>query len=114
MHGFSDKPGQGHAGDERGTAEARDEEHLLTESEAQLATTLALMTGFSHGCCAAHKASMAGRVAEQLALLAQAQSHSSDMHAFLQRLSQRWLHTAADLTQEPQSSHWHAPTQTLQ
>ena len=30
---------------------SRDEEYLLTETEAQLATVLALMTGFSQGCC---------------------------------------------------------------
>ena len=45
---------------------SRDEEYLLTEGEAQLATVLALMTGFSQGCCAMHRAPMARRVAEQL------------------------------------------------
>jgi hypothetical protein len=35
---------------------SRDEEYLLTEGEAQLATVLALMTGFSQGCCVAHRA----------------------------------------------------------
>jgi hypothetical protein len=33
----------------------QDEEYLLSEQEAVLAATLALMTGFAHGCCPAHK-----------------------------------------------------------
>ena len=32
MHGFADKPGQGHAGDERGTPDTQDEEYQLTET----------------------------------------------------------------------------------
>ena len=33
---------------------AQDEEYLLPENEAALAATLALMTGFGHGCCDTH------------------------------------------------------------
>ena len=65
---------------------SRDEEYLLTEGEAQLATTvLALMTGFSQGCCAAHRAPMAQRVSTQLARMAEGLDgceRSEDMRHF--------------------------------
>lgn len=125
MHRFADKPGQAEAGRE---TESRDEEYLLTEGEAQLAATLALMTGFGNGCCTAHKAAMASKVADQLALLAQGADRSPDMRAFLLRLCQRWQQAAADQAaasraaaiQElasaslPFSVLWHEPLETLQ
>lgn len=69
---------------------AQDEEYLLAESEAVLAATLALMTGFGHGCCEAHRAVMAARVAEQLESLAATGGFSADMRSLLGRLQQRW------------------------
>src|SRR5260221_9490425 len=53
---------------------AQDEEYLLPENEAALAATLALMTGFGHGCCDTHRPAMAARVAEQLENLADRKS----------------------------------------
>lgn len=67
-----------------------DEEYLLAESEATLAATLALMTGFGHGCCEAHRPVMAARVAEQLESLSGAGGFSDDMRSLLARLQQRW------------------------
>ncbi|MEX8191475.1 hypothetical protein [Comamonas guangdongensis] len=112
---------------------SRDEEYLLTEGEAQLATVLALMTGFSQGCCAVHRAPMAQRVAEQLVRLADGLDggeRSGDMRHFLQRLGQRWAHVAQLLARpepEPVASasrfdeefsnpqpHWHHSPETLQ
>lgn len=69
---------------------AQDEEYLLAESEASLAATLALMTGFGHGCCEAHRPVMAARVAEQLESLAASGGFSGDMRSLLARLQQRW------------------------
>lgn len=116
MHGFGDKPGQA---EERSAQGARDEEYLLSEAEAPLAATLALMTGFGNGCCTAHRAAMAAKVADQLALLARAQGQSADMRAFLLRLGQRWQQAAAQAAAshagaQPLAAHWHEPPQTLQ
>lgn len=112
---------------------SRDEEYLLTEGEAQLATVLALMTGFSQGCCAVHRAPMAQRVSEQLARMADGldgQVRSGDMRHFLQKLGQRWAQVAQVLDQpEPEphaadpgfddefshpQTHWHHSPETLQ
>lgn len=112
---------------------SRDEEYLLTEGEAQLATVLALMTGFSQGCCAVHRAPMAQRVSEQLARMADGldgQARSGDMRHFLQKMGQRWAQVAQVLDQpepEPQAAapgfddefshpqtHWHHSPETLQ
>ena len=112
---------------------SRDEEYLLTESEAQLATVLALMTGFSQGCCAVHRAPMAQRVSDQLARMAEGldgPQQSGDMRHFLQKLGQRWATVAQVLAQpepEPQADtprfddefnhpqpHWHHSPETLQ
>lgn len=114
---------------------SRDEEYLLTEGEAQLATVLALMTGFSQGCCAAHRAPMAQRVADQLVRMTEGldgSERSDDMRHFLQRLGQRWATVAQVLAQpeqEPESQasdprfddefsnpqpHWHHSPETLQ
>ena len=76
---------------------SRDEEYLLTEGEAQLATVLALMTGFSQACCAAHRAPMAQRVSTQLARMAEGLDgceRSEGMRHFLQKLEQRWATVA--------------------
>ena len=112
---------------------SRDEEYLLTEGEAQLATVLALMTGFSQGCCAVHRAPMAQRVSDQLARMAEGldgPQQSGDMRHFLQKLGQRWATVAQVLAQpEPESQadtprfddefnhpqpHWHHSPETLQ
>ncbi|KGH32387.1 hypothetical protein [Comamonas testosteroni] len=114
---------------------SRDEEYLLTEGEAQLATVLALMTGFSQGCCAAHRAPMAQRVADQLVRMTEGldgSERSDDMRHFLQRLGQRWAIVAQVLAQpeqEPEAQasasrfddefsnpqpHWHHSPETLQ
>ena len=109
---------------------SRDEEYLLTETEAQLATVLALMTGFSQGCCAVHRAPMAQRVAEQLARMAEGRDgndRSDDMRHFLQKLGQRWATVAQVLAQPEQATeasfddefsqpqpHWHHSPETLQ
>lgn len=85
------------ASDSEASVQERGEEYLLTESEAQMAATLALMTGFSQGCCPAHWAPMAARVAEQLAGMAHGASLSKDMQAFLLRLCQRWAAVADTL-----------------
>lgn len=114
---------------------SRDEEYLLTEGEAQLATVLALMTGFSQGCCAAHRAPMAQRVSDQLVRMTEGldgSERSDDMRHFLQRLGQRWATVARVLAQSesgaqaqasaPPSNdefsnpqpHWHHSPETLQ
>ena len=109
---------------------SRDEEYLLTETEAQLATVLALMTGFSQGCCAVHRSPMAQRVAEQLARMAEGRDgndRSDDMRHFLQKLEQRWATVAQVLAQPEQATeasfddefsqpqpHWHHSPETLQ
>lgn len=111
---------------------ARDEEYLLAESEAVLAATLALMTGFSQGCCEAHRPLMAARVAEQLESLACAGGFSGDMRSLLGRLQQRWQAVAdagapahprragSGADAEPLAPQpvphvlWHAPLDTLQ
>ena len=109
---------------------SRDEEYLLTETEAQLATVLALMTGFSQGCCAVHRSPMAQRVAEQLARMAEGRDgndRSDDMRHFLQKLGQRWATVAQVLAQPEQATeasfddefsqpqpHWHNSPETLQ
>lgn len=110
--------------DAQATASGRDEEYLLTESEAQIATALALMTGFSQGCCALHRAPMAGRVSEQLAHMARAADVSSDMRDFLLRLCHRWERVAKAVEIEAEaaqrhdysqpSMHWHNSPETLQ
>lgn len=108
----------------------RDEEYLLTESEATTAAALALMTGFSHGCCPAHRSAMAGKVAQQLEQMAQGGAVSCGMRAFLLRLQQRWDAAAQELkpqslvqssrtndpTHDISTPHalWHAPLETLQ
>ena len=112
---------------------SRDEEYLLTEGEAQLATVLALMTGFSQGCCAAHRAPMAQRVSDQLARMADGldgHARSDDMRHFLQKLGHRWS-TVAQVLAQPESdqqsaepsfdnefnqpqTHWHHSPETLQ
>ena len=110
-----------------------DEEYLLTEEEAQLAATLALMTGFGQGCCPAHRAPMAERVAGQLARLADGPQVSPDMRSFLQRLGQRWQASAQRQLAADSAAHvsaqasaaattdlstpralWHAPLETMQ
>lgn len=127
-------------GDAEAAVQERGEEYLLTESEAQLAATLALMTGFSQGCCPAHRAPMAARVAEQLAGMAHGAALSKDMQAFLLRLCQRWSvvadalapvsavpdeqhsgmygqaakHATAPDDLPPSRVHWHASPETLQ
>ena len=109
---------------------SRDEEYLLTETEAQLAKVLALMTGFSQGCCAVHRSPMAQRVAEQLARMAEGRDgndRSDDMRHFLQKLGQRWATVAQVLAQPEQATeasfddefsqpqpHWHHSPETLQ
>ena len=109
---------------------SRDEEYLLTEGEAQLATVLALMTGFSQGCCAAHRAPMAQRVSDQLVRMTEGldgSERSDDMRHFLQRLGQRWATVAQVLAQPEQATeasfddefsqpqpHWHHSPETLQ
>ncbi|SDX99333.1 hypothetical protein [Delftia lacustris] len=108
---------------------ARDEEYLLAEGEAQLAATLALMTGFGHGCCEAHRPAIACKVADQLQGLSGDSSFSPDMRALLQRLQRRWQAVseasaaqrapraeAAAETRHPSVAHalWHAPLETLQ
>jgi hypothetical protein len=111
---------------------AQDEEYLLAENEAALAATLALMTGFGHGCCDAHRPVMAARVAEQLESLACAGGFSSDMRSLLGRLQQRWQavadagaparsrrampEAAEPMPQAQPVPHvlWHAPLDTLQ
>ncbi|WP_370681665.1 hypothetical protein [Comamonas sp. GB3 AK4-5] len=79
----------------------QDEEYLLSEPEAVLAATLALMTGFAHGCCPAHKGPMAAKVADQLGALVhslQGPKLSCDMQALLLRLRTRWMACAAHYT----------------
>ncbi len=76
---------------------SRDEEYLLTESEGQIAAALALMTGFSQGCCAVHRSPMAQRVAKQLAQMAHNAVNTPDMRDFLQRLAQRWASVGRSL-----------------
>ena len=109
---------------------SRDEEYLLTETEAQLATVLALMTGFSQGCCAAHRSPMAQRVSDQLTRMAEGLGGgepSGDMRHFLQKLGQRWATVAQVLAQPEQATeasfddefsqpqpHWHHSPETLQ
>lgn len=114
---------------------AQDEEYLLPENEAALAATLALMTGFGHGCCDTHRPAMAARVAEQLENLACAGGLSHDMRALLGRLQQRWQAVAdadaplrshravsdagvalpaAHAAQPVPHALWHAPLDTLQ
>ena len=76
----------------------QDEEYLLSEHEAVLAATLALMTGFAHGCCPAHKGPIAAKVADQLSALVhsmQGPQLSADMQALLLRLRTRWTAAAA-------------------
>lgn len=76
----------------------QDEEYLLSEQEAVLAATLALMTGFAHGCCPAHKGPIAAKVADQLSALVhsmQGPQLSCDMQALLLRLRSRWTAAAA-------------------
>jgi hypothetical protein len=88
-----------------GTAQAQhDEEYLLSPEEAQWARALALMTGFSHGCCEAHRAAMAAGIAEQLQQLAPSGGVSGDMRALLVGLLQRWRSTVAQLTQQAAQS----------
>ena len=117
------------------TSASRDEEYLLTESEGQLAAALALMTGFSQGCCAVHRGPMAQRVAEQLAQMARSNVNTPDMRDFLLRLAQRWASvgrslqvqdtdTEADAVGQPLNAHttppatphvrWPATPETLQ
>jgi hypothetical protein len=103
-----------------------DEEYLLSGDEAALAAALALMTGFGHGCCAAHRGPMAARVAEALGSLAHAMqgpSLSPGMQTLLLRLRARWAALAAHAqhsrAQEPATPLtpdvlWHAPLETLQ
>lgn len=77
---------------------SRDEEYTLGEHEAVLAATLALMTGFAHGCCSAHKGPIAAKVADQLSALVhqmQGPALSADMQALLLRLRTRWTAAAA-------------------
>ncbi|QXZ09696.1 hypothetical protein KUF54_17155 [Comamonas sp. Y33R10-2] len=121
------------AGNVQSESGSRDEEYLLTEGEAQLATVLALMTGFSQGCCAAHRAPMAQRVSEQLVRMADGldgHARSGDMRHFLQKLGQRWGAVAQVMTQpEPDQpaaetsfdnalthpqTHWHHSPEILQ
>ena len=112
---------------------SRDEEYLLTEGEAQLATVRALMTGFSQGCCAAHRVPVAQRVSDQLARMADGldgHARSDDMRHFLQKLGHRWS-TVAQVLAQPESdqqtaepsfddefnqpqTHWHHSPETLQ
>lgn len=103
-----------------------DEEYLLSGDEAALAAALALMTGFGHGCCPAHRAPMAARVAEALGTLTHAMQGprlSPGMQALLLRLRSRWAALAVPAQQarpmEPASPLnpdvlWHAPLETLQ
>lgn len=137
MHRFADQPELQSDVAEESAAAGQDEEYLLTPAEARMAATLALMTGFSHGCCAAHRAPMAAKVAEQLAHLACAPAVSDDMRALLLGLRQRWQTTAAQAAAQGASNHprepdaenaargqtndfpsphvlWHAPLETLQ
>lgn len=80
----------------------QDEEYLLSEHEAVLAATLALMTGFAHGCCPAHQGPIAAKVADQLSALVhtlQGPQLSSGMQALLLRLRTRWTAAAAQHAQ---------------
>lgn len=113
-------------------ASSRDEEYVLSETEAPLATAMALMTGYALGCCEAHKPLMADRVADALGHLVhhmQGPKLSSDMQRLLLRLYERW---SAEAARQEQSRHgscaasasesthptphvlWHAPQETLQ
>lgn len=131
MRQSANKPGQHADAAEESTSAPRDEEYLLTEDEAAMAAALALMTGFSQGCCPAHRSPMAAKVAVQLGYMAEG-TVSSDMRAFLRRLQQRWNAVAEELKPQesalPGNSHpnahpheistphalWHAPLETLQ
>ena len=115
---------------ESSAARSCDEEYLLSPSEARLAATLALMTGFGNGCCAAHRAPMAARVGEQLTNMAHDAHLSADMRQLLLRLAQRWTAVAeatlsaaqtpgqmqaqasSDFPSHP--SNWHSSPETLQ
>jgi hypothetical protein len=90
-----------------GQASNQDEEYLLSEHEAVLAATLALMTGFAHGCCPAHKGPMAAKVADQLSALVnslQGPQLSCDMQALLLRLRTRWTACAAHYAEQHMDS----------
>lgn len=97
MPRFARKPDQGAPIANDAPTASHDEEYLLTPEEAQWARALALMTGFSHGCCDAHRAAMAQGIAEQLHQLALGAGVSGDMRNLLIGLLQRWRNSAQQL-----------------
>jgi hypothetical protein len=68
-----------------------DEEYSLPVAEAQLAATLALMTGHAQACCEAHRHAMARKIVGHLAELGRCDRLSFHFKALLASLRGRWV-----------------------
>jgi hypothetical protein len=88
----------------------RTTEFVLTEVEAVLAGTLALMTAMAQGCCADHRRAIRQKVIENLAELEQNAQLSDQFRAVASHLQQHWYALGAEhRPQGGEAPHWHTP-----
>lgn len=92
-------------------------EFLLSNAEAVLAGTLALMTALvQQGCCEEHRRAIRRKVIANLAELEQHADLSQQFRAVASHLQQHWY--ALDRGPTPQSAEdsrlWHKPPESVQ
>lgn len=98
-----------------GTGQTSSAEFILTEVEAVLAGTLALMTAVAQGCCNDHRQAIRRKVIANLAELEQNEQLSEQFRAVASHLQQHWF--ALGDAQAPRSdgeTHWHKPPPVVQ
>lgn len=94
-----------HQGSQPGSAE-----FILTEVEAVLAGTLALMTAMAQGCCNDHRRAIRQKVLANLVELEQNEQLSEQFRAVASHLQQHWFALGAEpAARGPGPSHWHKP-----
>ena len=97
-----------------------DEEYALPAAEALLAASLALMTGYAHGCCDEHREPMAQKIVQHLLGLSQHPQLSPGFQTLLWNLHFRWLQqsrTATTAHPPPAADAaplWHKAPETVQ
>lgn len=99
------------------TAEsAHIEEYTMPCAEAQMAATLALMTGHVQACCSAHRAAMAEKIVANLATMAENPRLSPGFKTLLKALGQRWQSQGQAWAQRPvaERSMWHSSPSQVQ
>lgn len=99
------------------TREARaTAEFVLSNVEAVLAGTLALMTALVQGCCEEHRPAIRRKVIANLAELEQHQQLSQQFRSMASHLQQHWYALDSGTTSGPSGDPrlWHKPSGAMQ